>query len=406
MTEEPDPATSAGRGVIARVVAAHRRGAEAARDRAPVLGRAWGRALRHAAVPFRGLELALGETTVREGASLSDAAEALPEHGLVVVLEDRDGKRGIFALSHGAVDALIEVQTTGRVEATALPPRPSTRIDEALTRDFIDITLAAFARETDTIGDRDWADRLGYGSPIADRRQLNLLLPEHGYHVLTAALRFGGERGGSALIAVPRTGRAPGGGTEPTEQPETWRSGLEAALGEVELDLDAVLLRVKRPLGEVERLEPGYLIRFDPGALASVALETPSGRRVVTGRLGQVGGRRALRLSDGSGAADARPAPSAAPAPLPPAGYPDAGFPASGFPAAGLYARGFPAPGFPAPGLPEDEPWSPQPAAMPGPAALPEPGAPPPWEMPEMGFGPAGDADVPLGLDPSGLPGT
>jgi flagellar motor switch protein FliM len=406
MTEEPDPATSAGRGAIARIVAAHRRGGAAARDRAPALVRAWGRALRHAAVPFRGLELALGETTVREGASLSDAAEALPEHGLVVVLEDRDGKRGIFALSHGAVDALIEVQTTGRVEATALPPRPSTRIDEALTRDFIDITLAAFARETDTIGDRDWADRLGYGSPIADRRQLNLLLPEHGYHVLTAALRFGGERGGSALLAVPRTGRGQGSGAQAMEQPEAWRTGLAVALGGVELALDAVLLRVRRPLGEVERLEPGYLIPFDPDALASVALETPSGRRVATGRLGQVGGRRALRLSDGSGAADARPPPSAAPAPLPPAAFPDAGFPASGFPAAGASLPDVPTPGFPAPGLPEDEPWSPQPAAMAAPAALPEPGAPPPWEMPGMGFDPPGDADLPFDIDPSGLPGT
>jgi flagellar motor switch protein FliM len=97
------------------------------------------------------------------------ALDGLPDHGLIAVLEDRDGARGLIALSHGTIDALVEVQTTGRVDARELPPRPVTRIDEALCRDFIDLSLAAFSRETERVEDRDWPGgwASAAGSPIA-----------------------------------------------------------------------------------------------------------------------------------------------------------------------------------------------------------------------------------------------
>lgn len=301
MSETPESAASPRDGVLARIVAAHRRGAERARDRTPDLSRAWERSLRHAAVPFAGLDLVPGEVTVAEGASLAQALDALPGNGLVAVLEARGGERGLVALSHGAVDALIEVQTTGAVEARELPPRPVTRIDEALSRDFIDLALAAFARETDGIGDRDWPDRMSYGSGIADRRQLTLLLPDRPYHLLAAELRLGaaGRRQARALIALPRTVRGAGQRDAGADQPEAWRTGLNAALQEAELRLEAVLFRARRPLREVERLAPGDVIHFDPADLAQVALETPGGRRVLSGLLGQVSGHRALRIAEG-----------------------------------------------------------------------------------------------------------
>ncbi|MCU4653795.1 FliM/FliN family flagellar motor switch protein [Roseibacterium sp. SDUM158016] len=302
MTQTQDPATPQRASVLSRIVAAHRRGAAEARDRRPELTRTWGRALRHAAVPFRGLDPVLDEVTAEEGMGLARAIAALPDHGLVAALEDREGRRGLLALSHGLVDALIEVQTTGRVEAQTLPPRPVTRIDEALCRDFLDLVLAAFARETDAMGGRDWPERLSFGSSIADRAQLNLLLPDTRFHVLTADLRLGAEgaREGRVVLAVPRIAAGDAGGPPPPGQPEEWREGLALALQEAELDLVAVLLRTRRPLCEVEALKPGDLIGFDASDLARVRLETPAGQRVMTARLGQVRGQRALRLDDGA----------------------------------------------------------------------------------------------------------
>jgi flagellar motor switch protein FliM len=293
------------------MAAAHRRRAVAARDRSDVLSAAWQRALRHAAVPFKALDLAPSEAEVREHIALPEALDGLPEHGLVAVLEDRDGARGLIVLSHGTIDALVEVQTTGRVDPTELPPRPVTRIDEAMCRDFIDLSLAAFSRETQGLEDRDWPGRMNFGSRIVDRRQLNLLLPDRTYHRLAAGfdLGDGAARAGQAVLVVPRT-HAPAPralGPQGGNAPEDWRQALEAAMADAHLRLDAVLLRSTRSLREVEALAPGDLIEFDPADLASVRLETPSGRAVLRGRLGQVGGQRALRMTSATAGPAAMP---------------------------------------------------------------------------------------------------
>jgi flagellar motor switch protein FliM len=304
MSDTPPPADRAEQSVLSRICRPSAAGGGGARP----LGRpvaAWQRALRHAAVPFKALDLAPSETEVREHIALPEALDGLPEHGLIAVLEDRDGARGLIVLSHGTIDALVEVQTTGRVDPTELPPRPVTRIDEAMCRDFIDLSLAAFSRETQGLEDRDWPGRMNFGSRIVDRRQLNLLLPDRTYHRLAAGfdLGDGAARAGQAVLVVPRT-HAPAPralGPQGGNAPEDWRQALEAAMADAHLRLDAVLLRSTRSLREVEALAPGDLIEFDPADLASVRLETPSGRAVLRGRLGQVGGQRALRMTAGSG---------------------------------------------------------------------------------------------------------
>jgi flagellar motor switch protein FliM len=327
MTEDPDPTPSFRAGATARIVAAHRRGVAEARDRTPELSRAFDRALRHAAVPFRGLGLRCGDIAVVQDAPLSRALEDLPRHGLVAVLEDREGQRGLIALSHTVVDALIEVQTTGRVEPQELAPRPVTRIDEALSRDFLDLALAAFARETEGLERRDWPDRMTYGSGIGDRAQLPLLLPERGFHLLSAEVQLGegvGRRGQISLTlpAIPSEAAA----TAAAVPPDTWRTDLAEALSSVDIPLEAVLCRILRPLHEVEALAPGDLLHFEADDLAAVSLEAAGGRRALAGRLGQAGGRRALKIAadvtEGGAAAPgldsgASGLPATAPAPGP-----------------------------------------------------------------------------------------
>lgn len=306
MSDKEEPADHALPGVLARIVAAHGRQAAAARDRSALLAPAWDRALRHAAVPFNGLELAPRKTRVAEHVDLATALDALPEHGLIAVLEDRDGARGLIAMSSGTLDALVEVQTTGRVDTRELPPRPVTRIDEALSRDFIDLCLAAFSREAQSVEDCDWPQRMTFGSRIADRKQLGLLLPERVYHAMSADLVLGegGVRVGRATLILPRTrDPAPRAAAATGVAPEAWRAALEAAMSEARLGLDAILVRTTLTLREVEALGPGDLIGFEASDLASVCLQTPEGTTVLRGRLGQIGGQRALRMTDGAAGA-------------------------------------------------------------------------------------------------------
>jgi flagellar motor switch protein FliM len=87
-----------------------------------------------------------------------------------------------------------------------------------------------------------------------------------------------------------------------------WRHRLERLLQATPLHLEAELLRVERPLGDVQRLAVGDVLPFARGDLQAVALVDGHGRRVLTGRLGQIGGKRALRLEGPT-----RPAATAAP---------------------------------------------------------------------------------------------
>lgn len=426
MTDPTGPEKAHSGGALARMVAVHKREAEVARDRTPALSRAWDRTLRRAGAAFKGLNVVPDTVTIAERARLADGLAALPETGLVAALEDRDGHRGLIGLSHGVVDALIEVQTTGKVEARGLPPRPVTRIDEALSRDFLDLSLAAWTHETTDHEDRDWPERMSFGSAVPDRRQLPLLMPDQGYHVLSATVALGEDtpREGTVVLLLPCTGvaRPAGAGPQaaaapPLEQPDEWKAAMEAAMQEAELKLDAVLLRTRRTLYQLERLEPGDLIDFGPAELASVRLETPAGRHVATGRLGQIGGKRALRLvapvGTPPGAAAAAAAagaggPVAGLAALPASGAGAGGFDPLGAPASGPMGgapdRGFPGGGMaPAPmgGLPGMDP--------PGAGDLPDPGFPDPG-FPGPGGGMASglpdlpDMPEPGAFDPAPMP--
>lgn len=297
--------------VLRRKIAAHARAPVAPPDLGAAIGRGFGRALRHAATPFVGLGLMPGAVTVAPGQDLEAAIASLPGHGLVAVLE-AGGLRGLLALDAGLIDALVEVQTTGRVEAISLPPRGVTRIDEALARDFIDLALAAFARETAGLAGRDWPDRMSYGSRVKDRGQITLLLPEASYMVIAAEVGFDGvERHARCVMALPvDPGKAKGATPDAARPPDPgWVAARARLIDTLRLPLDVVLMRVTRPLSEVQGLSVGDLLPFGPADLQEVALETGEGRVLAHGRLGKLGGRRAICLP---------------PAPVPPASTPPA----------------------------------------------------------------------------------
>lgn len=285
---------------LRRKIAAHARPAPRLPDPTEAAGRGYARALRRASTPFEGLGLIPGQIATALSQSLDASITALPVQGLIAALEDGRGRRGLIGLSPGLVDALVEVQTTGRVEAAELAPRAVTRIDEALARDFIDLALAAFAQEVQGIEGRDWPDRMGYGSRIRDPGQINLLLPEGGHAVLTAEVGFEGvARRAQMVLVLPQDPELAQPGTSPGTRATdpAWIAARERIVAEIRLSFEVVLLRLVRPLAEVQRLAEGDLLPFSTADLHEVSLEDGAGRALIHGRLGQVGGRRALRLA-------------------------------------------------------------------------------------------------------------
>ena len=292
----------------ARIVAAHRRAP--APGRGPLAERSWGRALRRAAMPFAGLQLQVGAVTLQWDRRVDAVATALPPQGMVVMLEDAAGRRGVLALDHGMIDALVEVQTTGQVDAQQGPRRPITRIDAALCRDFLDLVLSCNAAELAGVPDRDWPDRMTYGSELADRDRLGLLLPDQGYHIFSADLALGAAARAGQVVLVMPVDRALITAAPPlASAPDgPWRKALDRMLADTAISFDVVLMRITRSLAAVEAMAPGDLIPFDVGDLSMVRVEDGQGRAVFTGSLGQVGGKRAVRLGAG-GSVRAQPLP-------------------------------------------------------------------------------------------------
>jgi flagellar motor switch protein FliM len=394
------------RPILARKIAAHAGIGLGAADLPPQLEIALTRALRRAGAPLEGLAVSVESVEVGLEADLQAAIDALPDHGLIAATEDMDGRRGLMALEHSLVDALIEVQTTGRVEETQGPPRSVTRIDEALCADFIDLMFSALAHEGNGIVGRTWPERIRYASQVPDRSQINLLLPGAGYHLLQAKVKAAGLKEGKVLILLPTdpalARRAPKANEQAKQRPKSWEKDMLAALGSAPLALNAVLLRVHLPLSKVENLVDGDLIPFDPSDLSSLSLEEDGGHVIARGKLGQIGGRRAVRLGDGDGkggvagagfeasAGSSAPPTMAAPAPAP---MPDA-----------MGELGGEMPADMAGGMPADMPGAmPLGAAAPDPPGLPElPG------LPDIGAGPGPGSDPAMdgiGLAPLGMMG-
>lgn len=285
--------------VLSRMIAAHLGSGAENGDIVPGMQTGLTRAIRRSAMPYGTLAPEVAEVSVTRDATLSESVAGLPEHGLLAAIEDASGRRGLFALDHPLVDSLIEVQATGHVEEVLQPARAITRIDEALCRDFVDLVLGAFALETATQPDRDWPDRMNYGSSITERGQLNLLMPERGYHLLKVSVTMGGHKTGELAILMPSDpaiARRNALAAPQGDAPERWGDKMLGALSTAPMALDAVLMRVTMPLGKVEALKEGDLIPFEYSDLTSVTLENKSGHVVATGGLGQLSGRRAVRL--------------------------------------------------------------------------------------------------------------
>ncbi len=287
--------------MLARIIAAHATAHSALPVLSAVLEQVETRALQQEAAAFRGLRLDIGSVDI----SLCpdrDAAVAKVGDGMRLFLQDDRGARGLLCVSHGLGDALIEVQTTGRVDETGFAPRPVTDIDRAMARDFIDLFLAAISKESEDRGGGTWPAALRFGGPVTDHSQIALRLPDDRYHCVRIALGFSGtERTAEVMHLLPV--RAPDMASDSrtcgSGDPE-WAGAMRARLLAARLDLDAVLCRSWITVTDMKALAPGTLLPFTPGDLDRVQIEDKHGTVLASGRLGQVAGNRAVRIGEGA----------------------------------------------------------------------------------------------------------
>lgn len=269
------------------------------------LDRSWALALARAARDEAGLALALRELRVSV-LSLAEVLELPPEQALIVVLDEGGGPGlGLMLLAPDVVAGMVEQMTTGQVQAGRAAPRRPTRTDAALLTPVVDAALAALESGlgADGVAEGDWAKGYRFASTVADARALGLLLDDVGYRVLRGTVDLAdGAKTGEVILALPDQRRVAVAMPALLEDGD-FQADLVAQVEASAVRIDAVLLRLPLALGVVLAFQPGQVIDLAQADLGRIALEGGDGRQVAQGRLGRQGGMRAVRLTDGAGAA-------------------------------------------------------------------------------------------------------
>jgi flagellar motor switch protein FliM len=239
--------------------------------------------------------------------------DGLSGSDLLVVLDGPDGALGLASLDRAVMTALIEVQTIQQV--TQLPvdeDRVLTPTDAAMAAPLLDGTLERMAEALHDSPLRAQLQGYRFGALLEDPRAASLLLDAAAYRVFRAEADLAlGRRRGTVSFILPDLKRPPADRTQAQGDGPGPHADL---LARVPARLDAVLSRITLPLSRAGALKPGDVLKLSPDALDRVEVLAGRNHLVAKGRLGQLNGLRAVRLTW----------PVLGPAPVAAAGVPQA----------------------------------------------------------------------------------
>ncbi|MCV6597167.1 MAG: FliM/FliN family flagellar motor switch protein, partial [Mangrovicoccus sp.] len=275
------------------------------------------------------LDCALVAGTVEESRlSLAQMGDFFGAGALAVLLRGGQGKRGLAVLEPGAVTALIEALTTGRVgdEGPGDPPRLATATDAYLCGGFLTDVLQGFAKQITGLADAAWVAGYSAGEQVSDPRSLPLLLQDIAYRAIAAPVDFdGGKASGTIRFILPPADGAvsaqfalpaPSGRASTQDSVSAQAAAAREVVMAGEVGLEAVLHQFSIPLGKLDAWQLGERLPVPVRAIGAVALRDVAGKEVAFGQLGQAQGHRALRITQEPLAeAGVAPAGLAAPAP-------------------------------------------------------------------------------------------
>ncbi|AZV80370.1 FliM/FliN family flagellar motor switch protein [Parasedimentitalea marina] len=292
-------------GVLARKLAAAREGAGGISNSATL--KVLRRSLARAAADL--CELPLAVIAARQLNSIpEDLGRYLSDEKLLVVLDGPNGRIGAASLDAPTVTALIQQQTMGQVMGKAPTERHYTSTDAAMTADFIDRTFAKAVSMLNGQADLNLFEGFRFGARIEDVRSLLLGLESEDYRVIELTLDLSsGAMQGSITLILPEPTLADLGqdGIDGLDYGPSLGNGM----GSMRVELSAVLCKMQVPISKFSSLQIGDVLQLDQAFLYETDLVSISGQSISGGRLGQINGARAVRLSDAnavpaSGAAD------------------------------------------------------------------------------------------------------
>lgn len=231
-----------------------------------------------------------------EVTALDDVLASLSEDLMLVELRRNGGLIGLVAVDMQLRSAVLEMQTIGALVGAMADPRPPTRADKVMCDPLIAAFLAAFP--TSVIGTpfEGWGDDVVLGEQMESTRSAGLVLDDRQYRVVRMSVDLGiADRQGLLVMALPLADQA--ADPAPVPVPEVdWEAAFEEVVLDAPASLDALLHRFQISLAQAHSLEVGTLLPLPGCSVNSVRLMAPNGQEVGQAKLGQIGGKRAVRL--------------------------------------------------------------------------------------------------------------
>lgn len=221
----------------------------------------------------------------------------LGDDQLLMLLDGPDGLVGAASLDKDCIAVLIQQQTMGLVTGVSPSERAFTGTDAALAAPLIDATLKRAVDLVDLPADQRCLHGFQFGARADDLRSLMLALDADKYRIFALTLDFAsGKQQGEMLLVLPEV---PEPVIEREENPtEPAGPRMDQTIGTVRADLTAVICRLQIPLAELATMAPGDVLPLVREQLSQTDLISINGSRVASGRLGQIGGLRAIRVNE------------------------------------------------------------------------------------------------------------
>ncbi|NNE88552.1 MAG: hypothetical protein HKN27_10790 [Silicimonas sp.] len=244
-----------------------------------------------------GLDLIVDDVTFSE-TDKGQLIDALSPQELVYQLSNDKGAGGLCIVSPELLAGLIEVQLYGYVPKTEVVDRKPTRTDGIVVASLVDGWLAT----AHAVAEREGMEPLPFAGftrqdGVLDRRNAGLLIEPGRYATATIKMTLGDDaKTGTMCLAWPLQAQS-------KATPQQFSTQLQMHLVDVKAPMRVVLTRLSLPMERVRDMAVGDVIDVPLEALTSVKLEGIDGTAIGTGRLGQMGGMRAVRLNLDGGSA-------------------------------------------------------------------------------------------------------
>ena len=192
--------------------------------------------------------------------------------------------------------AVLEMETMVVLAATAAEDRAPTHTDKVLCEPLIAAFLAAFPEAVRGTAFDGWGDGITQHDRIKDTRNAGLVLDDCPYRLVQMNVQLGpADRHGTLFLALPLND-VPKVEEAPAKHKADWNARFPKVVEDAPAALTALLHRFSVPLALARSLRVGTVLPLAGCSVSSVRLLAPDGQEVAEAKLGQSGGKRAVRL--------------------------------------------------------------------------------------------------------------